>query len=190
MSDQHAVAVQQLHETAAEVPRLLDEAVQGVSTYAAAVAELVQNLDMRRSDLNQQARTLGLAPIPDALDTHVPPWDTDRVRLLTAARRGPGELAVELGKVSRDPAAEPGAATPFEAETMGDAARAAAALLTWTHHAVEGVAPGDLLADADPVKAAQLLAVLAVDLAKKAMPGRDVAEWIADLGAAWALDGD
>ena len=190
MSDEaFAGEVERLQQTAAQLPRVLDDALQGVSTYAAAVAELVESLDARRAHLNQQAQSLGLGPVPDVLDAHVPPWDAVRARLLAAARRGAGELAVDLGKMARGPACEPGAATPFT-DTMGDAALAATALLTWTHHQVADVEPQDLVSDADPVKTAQLLAGLVVDLAAKAMPGRDVAEWIASLGAAWALDGE
>jgi hypothetical protein len=188
MSDLFAERVEHLHATAARLPELLNDAVQGVSVYAAAVAELVQNLDARRGDLNRQAQNLGESPVPDVVAGCVAADDAVKARLVAAARLGAGELAVGLGKAARGAAGLPGAATPYD-DTMGDAARAATALLTWTHHNVEDIAPADLVADADPVTTAQLLAGLVVDLAAK-VPGRDVSEWIASLGVAWAQDGD
>lgn len=191
MSDTFAAEAERLHETAARLPGLLDDAVQGVCVYAAAVSELVQNLDARRSALNQQAHSLGVPAVPDVVAGCVAADDTVRARLIAAARMGAGALAVGLGNAARGPACLPGAADPFDTETMGNAARAATALLTWTHHQVEGVTAGDLLADADPVKAAMLLAGIAVKLAGESMPeGEAVADWIASMGAAWALDGD
>ncbi|MEU3521830.1 hypothetical protein ABZ770_42495 [Streptomyces sp. NPDC006654] len=188
--DTYADEVERLRETAAELPRLFSEAVEGAATYAAALAELVENLDTRRNALNERAQHMGAPPIPDPLDAYVRAWDALRAPLVAAARRGPGELAVALGKAARAAADVPGASTPFAAETMGDSARAATALLAWTHHAVDEVHPQDLFSGADPVKSAQLLAALVLDLAGKARPDRDVAEWIASLGVAWAQDGD
>lgn len=190
MSDTFADDAERLHGTAAALPRLLDEAVQGVSAYAAAVAELVQNLDARRGILNERAKDLGAPQIPDLVSGSVPPGDAVKARLLAAARLGAAELAVGLGNAARGPARRPGAATPFEAETMAGAARAAMALLTVEHHGIEGVTAGELLADADPSATAQLLAGLVVGLAAKAMPDRDVAEWITSLAAVWSRDGD
>lgn len=190
MSDPFADEVERLRETAGELPRLFGEAVDGVAVYAAALAELVENLDARRSELNEQAQLMGAPPIPDLVGASVPAWDAVRAPLVAAARRGPGELAVRLGMAARSPAGRPGASTPFEGESMGEAARAATALMALAHHGVEEVRPQDLLADVDPARTAMLLAGIAVQLAGQVMPETAVAAWIASRGAAWAVDGD
>ncbi|MEU3340685.1 hypothetical protein [Streptomyces sp. NPDC006668] len=194
MSDAFADDVERLHETAAELPRVLDSAVKGVATYAAAVAELVQNLDDRRTSLNEQAASLGMPRIPDLVTAAVPAGDAVRARLLAAARLGAGELAASLGTAAWEPATHTDAVSETEteaAESVGDAGRAATALLAWTHHEISDVSPTDLVAGVDLVRTSVLLAGLAVKLAREVMPdGESVTEWISSVGAAWALDGD
>jgi hypothetical protein len=189
MNDAFARSVAQLHEDAAKMPGLLDDAVQGTAFHAAALAELVAHLDTRRRRLND-GRGGGTPPIPDLLSALVPASDGVRGRLLAAARRGPGELAVALGKAARGPAHQPAAATPLEVETLDDAGRAATALLTQAHHEVEEVRAEDLMAGADPVQAAMVLAAVAVKLAREVMTEDDVTTWITELAVAWSVGGE
>ncbi|NNN30730.1 hypothetical protein HLK59_10210 [Streptomyces sp. S3(2020)] len=189
--DQFVTHVERLNGIAESMPRLLDEALTGCSTYAAALSELVRSVDEEHAVLNEHARAHGREPVPDVLDGCLPPSDAVRSRLLAAARRGPGELAVALGKAARGLACEPGAATPYEEQTLGESGRAAAALLAWTHHGVEAedVAPAELMADANPLAVALVLADLVVKLAGQTMSDEDVTSWLTEVGAVWALDG-
>ncbi|MFE7856026.1 hypothetical protein [Streptomyces sp. NPDC057403] len=189
MSRTFTEGVEQLHADAAALPSLLDDGVEGAATFAAVLSGHVLNLDARLSALNEQAQQLGAEPLADVVTGSVTASDTVRARLLAAARRGPGELAVALGKAARGPAGRLRPEDPPPVESLDDAGRAAIALLTQAHHQVDEVRAEELTG-ADPVKAAMVLAAVAVKLAGEVMADEDVTEWITGLAAAWSAGGE
>jgi hypothetical protein len=180
-------AAEGLRTDAAEVPEVLGAVVTRVAELARATADLLADLDDRRANLNAWARGTGLPTVPDPLRG----VDASAARLLAAARRGPGEAAVALGKAARRPAVQmvsDPVEGPLPAAAIDDAVPAAMALMAATHHKVYDLDVGELLGGAEPAAVAVVLAGVALQLAAAVVPDMDA--WLAGMAADSALAGE